>query len=333
VDDGSLGTSSDGGVAVETSGAAQDAGTTDRALPSADGSDLGIADRAGPVVTDGAVPAIKDAAAPAPDSGPQPRSSGCGGDAGSAGLNTVVQNSIVVQAKHRTYRLYVPPTYASTTPVPLVFGYHGKGADGSAPWFWGVQDQAAMDGETAIFIFPDGQPQYGSSVDGVVQPDGTIGWDESPSGNDVAMFDGLLGFAQSAYCIDPSRVFVTGFSWGAEFSNALGCLRGDRIPAIDTFSSGFRGSGCTSAAPAFRTSYSTPDGSDPNFSQADFEGAIAHYRALLGCGATTQPVSPSPCLGYEGCSAPLVFCAYPNLGHALPPSGGADAWEFFASLR
>jgi polyhydroxybutyrate depolymerase len=214
-----------------------------------------------------------------------------------------------------------------------VFEYHGKGADGSAPWFWGLQDQAEADGETAIFIFPDGEPQYGSSVDGVLQPDGTIGWDESPSGNDVAMFDGLLALAERTYCVDSSRVFATGFSWGAEFSNALGCFRGDQIRAIDTFSSGIRSDGCVSAVPAFRTSYSTPDGSDPNFSQADFDGAVSHYRTLLGCNATTQSVSPSPCLAYGGCTAPLVFCAYPGLGHAVPQNGGADAWEFFASFR
>jgi poly(3-hydroxybutyrate) depolymerase len=244
-------------------------------------------------------------------------STGCGKAATMTGAG---MGSIAVGSQMRTYRTNVPTNYAPANPIPLVFGFHGRGGDGSQAESWGMQTAAATAGQAAIFLFPDGLDQGGAT-----------GWDESDNGVDVAFFDALVSWAESTFCIDTRRIFVAGFSWGTDFSNALSCFRGTEIRAVNGFSGGFYSSGCTSTVPAYRATYSTPDGTDA-YPQSDFDAALAHYRQAHGCTTATQSTAPSPCLAYQGCSLPVIYCAYPNMGHAVPPNGGADAWSFFASL-
>ena len=148
----------------------------------------------------------------------------------------------------------------------------------------------------------------------------------------MLLFDALLTWAESNFCIDTNRVFVAGFSWGNDFANTLGCYRGDKIRAINGFSGGIYNSDCGTVTPAYRATYSTPDGTDA-YSQAALDKAVNHYKTALGCQSTTQAIAPSPCLAYQGCSKPVIFCAYPNMGHTVPPNGGKDAWAFFSSFK
>jgi poly(3-hydroxybutyrate) depolymerase len=203
----------------------------------------------------------------------------------------------------------------------LVFGFHGRGGAGSQANGLGINAAAKQAGKSAIFMFPYGLDQGGGT-----------GWNEKKDGPDVALFDALLDFAKSTYCIDESRVFVAGFSWGNDFSNTLGCYRGDRIRAINGFSGGLYNNDCGSVTPAYRATYSTPDGTDA-YSQAAIDKAVNHYKTALGCQDSSAAVLPSPCKGYQGCMKPVIFCGYPNMGHAVPPTGGKDAWEFFASFQ
>ncbi len=213
-------------------------------------------------------------------------------------------------------------------PIPLVFGFHGATGNGAQADSWGVHTAAFAAGDSAIFFYPDGLDQGGET-----------GWDEDENGEDVALFDALLAYAEANFCVDTHRVFLVGFSWGGDFSNTLSCYRGDKIRAINTFSCGFYNSGCVSQVPAYRETYSSPNGTD-FYSQADIDAAIGYYVTAQGCSSSTQATSPSPCLAYQGCSVPVVYCAYPNMGHAVPSlnnnahtDGAADAWAFLSSFH
>jgi polyhydroxybutyrate depolymerase len=308
----------DGGEdAVHVGGAAPtgplDSGTPETGLD-ADGSATGSGPR------DGAVDALaisdRSTAGDAASAG----SAGCGNpQSGNAGSNRA---TVLVGGTTRTYLYTLPAGYSPTKPIPLGFGFHGRGGDSSQGLGWGIGTAAANAGQPAIFIYPDGAVQGSSGT----------GWDESKTGPDVALYDALVAWAESNYCIDSKRIFVAGFSWGTDFGNALGCFRGAGIRAINGFSGGLYSSGCTTAAPAYRATYSTPDGTDA-YSQADFNHAVTHYTVALGCGSTTAATTPSPCVAYQGCAEPVIFCAYPNMGHAVPPNGGADAWAFFSTFK
>jgi poly(3-hydroxybutyrate) depolymerase len=108
----------------------------------------------------------------------------------------------------REYILSVPDKYDAKTPHRLIFGMHwlGGSADAVQGWskWFGLK---ALDTENAtIFVAPqgytDGSPWRGDN-------------------KDHTYFDELLTALSSDLCVDTSRVFSVGFSFGAMYTNAL----------------------------------------------------------------------------------------------------------------
>jgi len=108
----------------------------------------------------------------------------------------------------RTIRIDIPDNYDNNKPYRLVFGMHCLGG-----WAGGVQQEGyygmkPLDTEkTTIFVAPEG------SAEGQNAPP----WHEF----DYTFFDELLADLQSNLCIDSSRVFSAGFSYGSMFTNGL----------------------------------------------------------------------------------------------------------------
>ena len=119
---------------------------------------------------------------------------------------------------NREYIVTLPDKYDPNTPHRLVFGMHwmnGSADDvqGWSKWF-GLK---ALDKENStVFVAPQGYT------------------DSSPwrgDNKDHVFFDDLNAALTSGLCIDSSRVFSVGFSFGAMYTNALaqnhqGVLRG-----------------------------------------------------------------------------------------------------------
>ena len=125
--------------------------------------------------------------------------------------------TITIGGQARTYVLSVPKSYDPSTPLALVFGWHGHDGTGfQARQSYAIEPSAAG---SAIFVYPDGVT-------------GGADWDYSPTGIDVALFDALVSYLAGSYCIDRNRIFSTGLSAGAYFTNLLGCCRGDVLRAI-----------------------------------------------------------------------------------------------------
>lgn len=322
----------DTGASAENTGGAQNTGGNDSAgdaRNAAGGSGKGVTGGAGGGAT-GAKDAgsgtsgaggngAKDASSVGiADGSPPLATSGCGKPVEAAGSHP---GSMTVANAKRTFSYEIPAGYSPGDPIALTLGFHGAGGNGAQAFSWGLQVAAAKLGQKGIFVFPDG-----------VLQGNTIGWDEKKTGADVAFFDALVDWAEKTFCIDANRIFVVGFSWGNDFGNTLGCYRGDKIRAINGFSGGIYNSDCGAVTPAYRATYSTPDGTDA-YSQAALDKAVNHYKTAQACAATTKPISPSPCLAYDGCAKPVIYCAYPNMGHTPPPNGGKDAWDFFASFK
>lgn len=55
--------------------------------------------------------------------------------------------------------------------------------------------------------------------------------DIRPDGDDAAFIDELLDSLEAGLCIDPSRVYVTGYSGGAILANVVSCIDADRFAA------------------------------------------------------------------------------------------------------
>jgi poly(3-hydroxybutyrate) depolymerase len=227
----------------------------------------------------------------------------------------------------RSYQILLPTTYDQNRAYPVIFLFHGAG--GSEAFSLGLQDAAGAR-ENAIFVSPSGvaPPRYGAG----------IGWDEPCDGYDMPFVETMLSQIETDYCVNPDRVFATGFSWGGDFANSVGWCLGDKVRAVAPTNGGEMLSGGTLAAgsarkAAFRITYADNDA----YTQSMFNSVITQYRAAHGCGATfsSSPRSnpAGTCKTYSGCDEPVIDCMYPGIGHTPPaPSWRDDVWAFFSSF-
>jgi polyhydroxybutyrate depolymerase len=126
----------------------------------------------------------------------------------------------------REYELVLPRGYDGSKRFAVLFAWHGTSSSGEEfiESYFGYG--AIVDGvaDRALIVAPDGL------VEDEGEYAGRTRWQLDES--DGILFDRLLDHLSHAYCIDPERVFSTGHSIGAYFTNYLGCTRGDRLRAI-----------------------------------------------------------------------------------------------------
>lgn len=128
-------------------------------------------------------------------------STGCG----KATTVTSGKKTITSGGQQRTYIIDVPANYDMSKPYRLFYTSHWIGSTSEA-----VRDQnyyflkplAQAANEPAIFVAP--------------QSDGST-WQEK----DHALFDDILAFVKGNLCVDTTRVFATGFSFGGMITYSL----------------------------------------------------------------------------------------------------------------
>jgi len=147
------------------------------------------------------------------------------------------------------------------------------------------------------------------------------------------------GQVEGDLCIDKTRVFATGFSFGAGMAMGLACTRADVFRAVAFFS----GADLTMSCPATLTkpiayyaSQASEDGGGLGASEITGEKKQEEFAALNGCmpepSATKFPTSGQPhtCTNYKGCSAghPTEYCVF-NGPHGWEPKdpGQAMSWD------
>lgn len=151
-------------------------------------------------------------------------SAGCG-RASKIVAGTSVSESLLSGGTTRLYRLHIPTGYRDTQKYPLVLNFHGHGSNAlQQEGRTGFSHLANEDG--IIVVYPQG----------VVGPDQRTGWDtgpaRNPQSNDLLFVSDLLNHLQSTLCIDPARIYATGFSNGGGMTNELACKMDDRIAAF-----------------------------------------------------------------------------------------------------
>ena len=130
---------------------------------------------------------------------------------------------IIIDGKERTYILHVPNTYKGDSPVPLVVDFHpiqgtATGESGSSPY------KGKTDPEGVISVYPDG-------LKGPMQQ----AWDVGPccSEADYTTFvRKLVEEVKTLACINPKRVYATGFSMGGGMSHYTACHLADIFAAV-----------------------------------------------------------------------------------------------------
>ena len=125
--------------------------------------------------------------------------------------------------EHEVY-LDLPENYDKNKPYRLVFGMHCMG--GSAQnvakneHYYGYRDQKGAK-ESTIFVAPHGYTD-------------NMPW-RCGDNKDHLFFDEILTYLNDNLCVDTSRVFSSGFSFGAMFSNSLAQTFQHRLRGVVVF--------------------------------------------------------------------------------------------------
>lgn len=241
-----------------------------------------------------------------------------------------------VNGLSRSYILRVPDNYNNQNPYRLIVGYHwlngdasqvANGGNGSATEtpYYGLWNLAQ---NSTIFIAPEGIDK---------------GW-ANTGGRDIALTDAILNQIQSNFCIDKSRIFATGFSYGAGMSNAIACARANVFRGVALYS-GAQLSGCdggTAPIPFFAA-----HGLDDNVLSIA-QGRSLRDRAVRNNRCIAQnPLEPARgsgthiCTSYQGCTTgyPVRWCAFdgghwPSQHDAGQPESWIpqEAWKFISQF-
>ncbi|MGD0838213.1 MAG: alpha/beta hydrolase [Polyangia bacterium] len=154
------------------------------------------------------------------------------------GLTTSLQLTInsANGGGQRQYVIDIPADYDATHPYRLIFSWHqaygsdvdnatgvypannGPNFNATDYAFFGLHREMTAANDTAIFVAPEGIGAQGP-------------WDFT---RDSALFDDMLALFETDLCIDQSRVFATGFSFGAMMSYALSITRQTKLRAVVT---------------------------------------------------------------------------------------------------
>ena len=258
-------------------------------------------------------------------------SGGAGGGAGSmqstgCGRTRTLQNgtiAITFNNASRKYILRVPDGYDASHAYRLVLAYAWSGASASQVVSANYFTFATQDSKNTIFAAPDAA-------------DGAGSW----SNGDVALTDAILAQLEGDLCIDKSRVFATGFSFGGGMAMALACTRADVFRAVAFFSGADLTNSCPTSLTRPIAYYASQASEDSNglstTSPITGEYKQAQFAAVNGCTAvpssTTFPASGQPhtCTNYKGCSAghPTEYCVF-NGPHGWEPKdpGQSTSWD------
>jgi len=232
--------------------------------------------------------------------------------------------TIDVSGTSRTYILQIPSNYDSSKPYKLIFGFHWLGGNATdvasgniigGPYY-GLSSRSAG---SAILVAPDGLPDASQN--------NSKGWPNT-NGQDVAFVKAMLQQFESNLCIDQSRIFSTGFSYGGIFSLTLGCEMSNVFRAIAPESGEFFGSCRTKGGPV--AVWQSQGDSDTTVPPANAQAANNYFATTNHCTTQSTAVSPSPCVTYQGCDSgyPVTWCEFSG-GH-MPWSQAPDpVWAFF----
>jgi len=127
--------------------------------------------------------------------------------------------TLQVGGKSRSYVLHVPSAYKGTAPVPFIVDFHGHGGTGvgqssDSPY------PKVVDAEGVLMAFPT-----------------AIGdWNMGPccadDVDDIGFAKALVSEVERLGCVDPKRVYATGFSMGGAMSHQLACQAADIFAAV-----------------------------------------------------------------------------------------------------
>ncbi|WP_437324469.1 RICIN domain-containing protein [Sorangium sp. So ce381] len=243
---------------------------------------------------------------------PGTRSAGCGIPTSLTSGNRTIN----VNGTTRQYVLDIPANYDPNRAYRLVFGWHWRGGSANDVVNNGYYGLKALANGSTIFVSPNG-------IDN--------GW-ANTGGRDVAFARAMVDSLKANLCVDTSRVFATGWSFGGMMSNALGCDMPDVFRAIAPMS-GALYSGCNQSNTQPVAVWMSHGLSDSVVPISAGRAALDVFVRKNGCSTETSPVGSNSCVAYQGCREgyPVHRCEFPG-DHQTPSFASSAIWSFFTQF-
>ena len=150
--------------------------------------------------------------------------------------------TLTIDGGGRTYNLHIPPGLDLTKPAPLVFAFHGGGQSASAfEGFAHIQSKADASG--FILVEPEGTIAIPGLSPGTLDVWNAgncceLAAEINTNVDDVGFVRAMIDAITQQVCVDPKRIFATGFSNGGMLAHRLACELSDKIAAIAAVSGG-----------------------------------------------------------------------------------------------
>jgi hypothetical protein len=233
--------------------------------------------------------------------------------------------------------LVFPEKYDGTTPLPVLFGFHGCGAynfgDENRTEFWDVTRGSGFETDYVVAI---PLADSGSCFEYAV---------------DIARAKALYDELVENYCVDMDRVFATGHSSGAGFLNQILASGNEadfnhfNFRGIAPVASWLIGSQSTQVPTMYIQGVTDSErgggnGKDVVDKFVDVnqcsDSSAAYAVDACSSGHDGDPVTPG-CITYDACDVATIWCshddsAYDGTFHGIPCFYKQAVYDFFASL-
>jgi polyhydroxybutyrate depolymerase len=266
--------------------------------------------------------------------GSDPGTGGTGGSSPTSGCGAASwpengRYTIDIGGTTREYVFTAPDGYDGTTPMRLIFVWHGLSGtiDSMDSQFYSYYGMGQVNDGSAILAAGQGLPS---------EPGGTdYGW-RNTDGEDVAFVRATVDWFSSNFCIDADRIFATGMSYGGVMSNTLGCDMGDVFRAIAPIAGAGPGFGtfgeptCVGQVASLLI-HGTAD-ETVTFDMG--EASRDHWLEANHCSTNSSAVAPTEyCVAYSDCDLgyPVHWCVHSG-GHTIPDFSAQAIWDFFAQF-
>jgi polyhydroxybutyrate depolymerase len=304
---------------------------------------------------DGAADVLADAAASADasdatDAASPPRgSAGCGRPAVHASGGAQVSLQLGAEAGgDRGFYISVPRNYDPDAPHRVVLGFPGTDWLGKQMQPYLGLETAAPAAPNEIFAYMD--PQWHDFAGW-----GRLGgWLLGPNGGpatgmeDLRYTEAVLDYLASNYCIDTTRIFATGQSWGGDMTQVVSCFL-SRFRATAPVAANdpywFRNPTAPVHCASTTAVWTFYGKNDTSFNDQGANGRKVRdfWLAERGCtgveaardlGITYGAGTKEDCVEYTGCSSDVRYCAYAEeFGHQIPRAYfAAEVMKYFRSF-